>query len=105
MVQTTPATFVFAAMMTSIGNQKRSGQGRKIMTKKGYQPSYKPQDRAYYSRARKTIKENEIELECIICGSDRLIEIHHVNRDITDNCIENLEPLCKNCHIFEHERR
>lgn len=74
------------------------------MTEKGYSPSYKPQDRAYYTRARTTIRKNGIELICNVCDTDRRIEIHHINRDITDNCIENLEPLCKNCHIDIHER-
>ena len=52
------------------------------MSKKGYQPSYKPQERAYYTRARTEILKNEIELRCNVCGTDRRIEIHHETRTL-----------------------
>jgi hypothetical protein len=32
----------------------------------------------------------------------RIIQIHHKNRDRTDNKRENLEYLCPNCHVLEH---
>jgi len=69
---------------------------------KGYSSSYKPQERAYYTRARTAIVKNGTELTCNECGTDRRIEIHHKDTDITNNSIDNLIPLCKQCHINLH---
>ena len=72
------------------------------MPRRGYSSSYKPQERAYYTRARTAIVKNGTELKCDKCGTDRKIEIHHKDRDITNNSVDNLIPLCKNCHIDLH---
>jgi len=73
-----------------------------IMAGRGYSSSYKPQDRAYYTRARTAIVKNGTELKCSRCGTDKRIEIHHKDEDITNNSIDNLIPLCKNCHFLIH---
>lgn len=31
------------------------------------------------------------------------IEVHHKNKNIDDNNINNLIPLCKQCHILIHK--
>ena len=72
------------------------------MTRRGYSSSYMPQDRAYYTRARTAIVKNGTELKCNECGTDRRIEVHHKDRDITNNSVDNLIPLCKDCHIELH---
>ena len=36
---------------------------------------------------------------CADCGrTDVPLEVHHVNSDPTDNRIQNLIPLCVDCH-------
>jgi 5-methylcytosine-specific restriction endonuclease McrA len=36
---------------------------------------------------------------CADCGrSDLPLEVHHVNRDPTDNRLANLQVLCRDCH-------
>lgn len=42
---------------------------------------------------------------CNRCGYDKYVEVltvHHINRNRTDNSLENLEVLCWNCHEEEH---
>jgi len=38
-------------------------------------------------------------------GEELVPDIHHKNRDRTDNRQENLLVLCSNCHRFSHHRR
>jgi len=44
---------------------------------------------------------------CNRCGYDAniaAIEVHHKNRNRSDNNLDNLEVLCANCHSIEHRR-
>lgn len=43
--------------------------------------------------------------KCNKCGYDKhpkILEVHHKDRDRTNNKVENLEVLCPNCHMEEH---
>lgn len=43
--------------------------------------------------------------ECNRCGYNEHIEIlvtHHIDRDRQNNCLNNIEILCPNCHAIEH---
>jgi len=42
---------------------------------------------------------------CEICQSQQDIQIHHKNRKSTENNIENLQILCKKCHLKQHRNR
>jgi hypothetical protein len=39
---------------------------------------------------------------CAICGYDRVIDVHHLDGDRTNNSPENLIPLCRNHHAELH---
>lgn len=42
---------------------------------------------------------------CERCGFDkdeRILHVHHIDRDRENNRLENLEILCLNCHTMEH---
>lgn len=41
---------------------------------------------------------------CVRCGAECEV-IHHVDRDRNNNEIENLQPLCSDCHRFVHRGR
>lgn len=43
---------------------------------------------------------DEYSYRCAICGGDRP-QIHHIDEDHTNNDIENLLPLCPNCHLTD----
>lgn len=64
-----------------------------------YSPSTK---RAYHYRAVNQIKRWCIPFVCERCGSQLRIEVHHIDRDVTNNNIDNLEVLCRYCHEDEH---
>lgn len=43
--------------------------------------------------------------ECADCGwnlVDDVLEVHHIDRDRTNNVVENLKILCPTCHNIEH---
>jgi hypothetical protein len=41
---------------------------------------------------------------CMVCGFDKeyAIEVHHIDKDRSNNNIENLKVLCANCHLGVH---
>jgi hypothetical protein len=41
---------------------------------------------------------------CERCGFDKfeILNIHHKDRNVKNNSIENIEILCPNCHMLEH---
>lgn len=41
---------------------------------------------------------------CIICGEDKIVEVHHYDEDHFNNALENLIPLCPNHHQYWHSR-
>ena len=42
--------------------------------------------------------------ECVVCGENLIVEVHHLNEDSSDNRIENLIPLCPTHHQYWHSR-
>jgi len=52
----------------------------------------------YYAVMAKRRKGNK----CEICNSIEDIEVHHIDRNIENNNIENLQVLCNKCHIKRH---
>lgn len=41
---------------------------------------------------------DEYDHRCAVCASDRP-HLHHIDEDATNNTLENLLPLCPNCHL------
>lgn len=44
------------------------------------------------------------EKECIICGEDKIVEVHHYDENKENNNPENLIPLCPTHHKYWHSR-
>lgn len=42
--------------------------------------------------------------ECIICGENRIIDVHHFDENKNNNDPSNLIPLCPNHHRFLHSK-
>ena len=42
--------------------------------------------------------------KCIVCGEEKIVAVHHVNHDHSDNRPENLVPLCPTHHQYAHSR-
>jgi hypothetical protein len=53
---------------------------------------------------KKFLIENNIELICKICGTEdeRILAVHHLDKNRKNNKIENLIFLCHNCHHLVH---
>lgn len=71
----------------------------------GYTTDYIPStNRAYYRRARKVLHDN-VGYHCVRCPSILKLEAHHIDGDITNCALENLEWLCRECHEIHHGLR
>jgi hypothetical protein len=42
--------------------------------------------------------------QCIVCGEEKIVTVHHLNEDHSDNRPENLIPLCPTHHQYVHSR-
>lgn len=42
--------------------------------------------------------------ECIVCGENKIVAVHHLNEDHEDNRLENLVPLCPTHHSYVHSK-
>lgn len=60
-----------------------------------------------YSSAHTTARHIAYLLEgkdkkCEICGSEINVDVHHKDGDYTNNVPENIQLLCRSCHLKEH---
>lgn len=39
---------------------------------------------------------------CCICGRNDVIDVHHIDGDVSHNDPINLQTLCKGCHVVAH---
>ena len=42
--------------------------------------------------------------ECVVCGENKIVEVHHMDENRNNNSPENLIPLCPNHHQYWHSR-
>lgn len=54
-------------------------------------------------KARRVYIQHKGNPVCVQC-SNPVADVHHKNEDIKDNRIENLEALCRSCHISHHNK-
>lgn len=54
---------------------------------------------------RKLVSDSGKLTECLRCGynNKQVLEVHHKDRNRSNNSMENLEVLCANCHKLEHD--
>ena len=60
----------------------------------------KPENYSRYT----TICWKEHKKECVVCGENKVVAVHHMNEDHNDNRVENLVPLCPTHHIYMHSK-
>lgn len=44
------------------------------------------------------------EKKCVICGEDKILDVHHFDENKENNSPENLIPLCPTHHMYWHSR-
>ena len=59
-----------------------------------------PQYTVSHKRARRLIPSGP----CSKCGSPNASDVHHKNGNWRDNSLDNLERLCRSCHIKKHRQ-
>lgn len=42
--------------------------------------------------------------ECVVCGENKIVAVHHYNEDHNDNDPKNLVPLCPTHHQYMHSK-
>lgn len=54
-------------------------------------------------RGRKIARRKKPRVACSACGTTRRLEVHHKDKDATNNAPDNLEVLCLKCHRSRHK--
>ncbi|MBP9691052.1 HNH endonuclease [Candidatus Woesebacteria bacterium] len=75
------------------------------MNRKGVKYSQNaPHDKVRAYKILKTRLLKNRGTHCERCDYDtfEILQIHHKDRDRTNNSLENLELICPNCHALEH---
>jgi hypothetical protein len=52
----------------------------------------------------RTICEKHHEMKCLVCGEEKIVAVHHVDEDHSNNDPKNLVPLCPTHHQYVHSR-
>ena len=93
-------------------NLKECPSCKKLHSKNGITCSYACSN-TYFSHLRnkpekynryRTICFKNHKKECIICGENKIVAVHHMNEDHNDNRPENLIPLCPTHHQYVHSK-
>lgn len=63
-----------------------------------------PRDNVKSQQSLKISLSKERGIHCERCGYDKfkILQVHHKNRDRSNNNLSNLELICPNCHCEEH---
>lgn len=71
-------------------------------------PNWKPYDEKKLYKSQNKIVRRELIRErvfCERCGTQKRLQVHHINRDYYNNSTNNLMLLCVFCHADWHEER
>ena len=41
--------------------------------------------------------------KCVVCGEDKIVVVHHIDENRSNNKLENLAPLCPTHHAYMHQ--
>ena len=52
----------------------------------------------------KTIAMQHYKHECVVCGFDKIVAVHHIDENHFNNDPKNLIPLCPNHHEMVHSK-
>ena len=58
--------------------------------------------RGYTSSTYRTIARRLWGDRCVVCGSDAVRDVHHLDKNPYNNSASNIIPLCRDCHVKMH---
>lgn len=61
--------------------------------------------RGYASSTYRTIARRLWGDRCVVCGSDNVRDVHHLDKNPYNNAASNIIPLCRECHVRMHGSR
>lgn len=65
-------------------------------------PNYKSNTEEWHYRK---ICFSKWKQKCAVCGFDKVVDVHHIDKNHNNNSIENLIPLCPNHHKMTHTKK
>jgi hypothetical protein len=66
--------------------------------------SFEPYPIEFNSDLKKKILERD-NCKCVLCGSNKVLQIHHIDYNKDNNIDENLVALCRSCHYKTNNKR
>ncbi len=57
-----------------------------------------------FSYRQRLFREKRVESICVLCAENdsRMLAVHHIDKDRSNNSVKNLAWLCHNCHFLVH---
>lgn len=67
-------------------------------------PNWKESDLLTQESKYRRICFEQHKQECVVCGENKIVAVHHYDENHNNNSIENLIPLCPTHHQYVHSR-
>lgn len=67
-------------------------------------PNWKGEGRSKFENEYRRICFEYHKKECVICGENKIVAVHHYDENHNNNSIDNLIPLCPTHHQYIHSR-
>lgn len=80
---------------------------RKYCSKECVNKAHISEWKPHFSTARKSMLRRNMLIKCELCGFDahpEILGVHHKDHNHKNNCMNNLQVLCPNCHSLQHSK-
>jgi hypothetical protein len=67
-------------------------------------PNWSDEVKGEFSKKYRTICFRHHKKECVVCGENKIVAVHHYDENHKNNDIENLIPLCPTHHQYVHSK-
>lgn len=65
----------------------------------------KTQEEITIRTSRKRASDLIVSTTCDICGKKNAIDVHHIDENPKNNSLDNLQRLCRSCHLKKHRKQ
>jgi|688.fasta_scaffold141169_4 hypothetical protein len=67
-------------------------------------PNWKGDERIKFEKEYRRICFEHHKKECVVCGENKIVAVHHYDENHNNNLLDNLIPLCPTHHQYVHSR-